>query len=574
MTGSRIQRRLFAVLVTLVAASVVLAAVLQGRRIGDDVRANLEQSLTREARVLAAELERSMPTDLSQWAHAVPADARVTLMARDGRVIADSSVPPDGLSAVENHASRPEMVAALQGKVGSDERRSATVGHEFLYVAVPAKAGEVAVVRLALPLEGVSQIQWRAQGAIWLAGVITLVIALGFAALIARWLTRSLMGMTKAARAMTHGEFDVALPNASDDELGDLVHALDTLRQQLAARIDELKSEGEKLRTILNGMGEGVALVQEGTILVANRAFCTFIGASREAEGRTLLESARLPEVADVIEDVATRRKATEREMQIAGRTLLLSSQPIGKAGLSQVLVILVDLSEPRRLERVRRDFVANASHELRTPVAAILGAAETLAHGAADDPEARASFVDILLRHSQRLKRLTADLLDIARLEAGYKPQVEAIDAAPVVQAVIGSLQGRADEKKIALSTSVGGERVSAERAAVEQVLTNLVENAIKYTPEGGRVSVSSAADAAVVKLTVEDTGPGIQAEHLPRLWERFYRVDDARSRELGGTGLGLSIVKHLVMANGGDVKVESTVGKGTRFIVSLPRA
>jgi two-component system, OmpR family, phosphate regulon sensor histidine kinase PhoR len=569
MSGSRIQRRLFAVLVTLVASVVVFAAIFQGSRVGSDVKANLQSSLTRQARMLAAELDRSPPADLSEWAHRVPADARVTVIGADGRVLADSSVPSEGLNAVENHAARPEVVAALQHRVGADMRRSATVGHEYLYVAVPCPGErEPRVLRLAIPLDEVSQVAWRAQGAIWLAGLIAVVVAVMLAAVIARWLTRSLTGMTRAARAMTKGDFEVALPNAGDDELGDLVHALDTLRQQLAARIDELKGEGEKLRTILNGMSEGVALMQETTLLVVNRAFATFIGAGRDIEGRTLLESARLPELADLI------ARGGEGELQIGGRTLLVSTQAIGKPGLSQVLVILVDMSEPRRLERMRRDFVANASHELRTPVAAILGAAETLAHGAADDPEARASFVDILLRHAQRLKRLTADLLDIARLEAGYKPHVESIDAAPVVQSVIGSLQARADEKKIALSTSVGGERVSAERAAVEQVLTNLVENAIKYTPEGGTVSVSSASDGSVVRLTVEDTGPGILPEHLPRLWERFYRVDDARSREMGGTGLGLSIVKHLVMANGGDVKVDSTVGKGTRFVVSLPRA
>jgi two-component system phosphate regulon sensor histidine kinase PhoR len=236
--------------------------------------------------------------------------------------------------------------------------------------------------------------------------------------------------------------------------------------------------------------------------------------------------------------------------------------------------VILVDLSEPRRLERLRRDFVANASHELRTPVAAILGAAETLTLGASEEPEARKSFIDIMLRHAQRLKRLTADLLDIARLEAGYRPHVEALALSTVAQQVVASLGERAQARKITLRAELGDERATAERAAVEQILTNLIENAIKYTPEGGRVDVSSAARGDTVELIIADTGPGIPAEHIPRLFERFYRVDDARSRELGGTGLGLSIVKHLVLAHGGDIRVESEVGRGSRFIVSLPRA
>ena len=218
---------------------------------------------------------------------------------------------------------------------------------------------------------------------------------------------------------------------------------------------------------------------------------------------------------------------------------------------------------------------MANASHELRTPVAAIVGVAETLAAGAADNPEARSSFLEILMRHAQRLSRLTADLLDIARLEAGYKPRVEIVDVAQSVEAVLGTLQVKAEPKRITLDKELAPElRVSAERAAVEQILTNLVENAIKYTPAGGRVTVRDEVRGGKVRILVEDSGPGIPKEHQARLFERFYRVDDARSRDLGGTGLGLAIVKHLALANGGDVSVESDVGKGSRFIVSLPQS
>jgi two-component system, OmpR family, phosphate regulon sensor histidine kinase PhoR len=213
--------------------------------------------------------------------------------------------------------------------------------------------------------------------------------------------------------------------------------------------------------------------------------------------------------------------------------------------------------------------------HELRTPVAAIVGVAETLVGGAAEDPKARASFIDILLRHANRLSRLTSDLLDIARLEAGYRPRVEPVALAPLAQSVVTALGSRAAEKKLALEVAVPGElSVAGERPAVEQILTNLVDNAIKYTPEGGTVRISAEARDKTVQIVVADTGAGIPEEHLPRLFERFYRVDDARSREAGGTGLGLAIVKHLAMANGGDVKVESQLGRGTRFLVSLPRS
>jgi two-component system phosphate regulon sensor histidine kinase PhoR len=202
------------------------------------------------------------------------------------------------------------------------------------------------------------------------------------------------------------------------------------------------------------------------------------------------------------------------------------------------------------------------------------VGVAETLAAGAADDPVARGSFLEILTRHAQRLSRLTTDLLDIARMEAGYRPRVEKVDLAATVDAVLSTLQVKAEAKSITLEkTMPGGLSASAERAAVEQILTNLVENAIKYTPSGGKVSVSAETRGQRTRITVADTGPGIPSEHLPRLFERFYRVDDARSRDIGGTGLGLAIVKHLVLANGGDVSVESESGRGSRFIVTLPR-
>jgi two-component system phosphate regulon sensor histidine kinase PhoR len=237
--------------------------------------------------------------------------------------------------------------------------------------------------------------------------------------------------------------------------------------------------------------------------------------------------------------------------------------------------VVLLDTTEAKRLERLRREFVANASHELRTPVAAIVGVAETLAAGAADDPEARGSFLEILMRHAQRLSRLTADLLDIARLEAGYKPRLEVVEIERAVDAVLGTLHVKAGPRNITLEKKTPmGERVSAERAAVEQIITNLVDNAIKYTPAGGRVSVRAESRGGRVRVIVEDTGPGIPKEHHARLFERFYRVDDARSRDLGGTGLGLAIVKHLALANGGDVAVESEVGRGSRFIVSMPES
>ncbi len=392
--------------------------------------------------------------------------------------------------------------------------------------------------------------------------------------LFTRWLGRRLLLLTRAARAIGHGDFSAALPEPEEDQLGDLGHALETLRNQLRGRIADLRDEGFKMRAILNGMREGVALVEDGVISMANPGFATLLGVEGQVEGKRPIEAARLPEMADIVREAAEARRESSREVHTGGRSLLIGAQPLGAGSQRQVVLVVVDLTEQRKLERLRRDFVANASHELRTPVAAIVAVAETLADGAADDPVARASFIDILLRHAQRLTRLTTDLLDIARLEAGYRPRTEVVSLSDAAETARATLSERATDKHIALTIDVPSVGLVAERAAIEQILTNLVDNAIKYTPDGGQITVAAQAQTDSVEITIADSGPGILPKHLPRLFERFYRVDHARSRELGGTGLGLSIVKHLVLANGGDIRVESQVGKGSKFIVTLPRA
>ena len=580
MGGLRIQRRLLGAFLALLACVILPAAVMLDRWLSADVRDLFRESLVREARVLSSELdpEHSSAAELQTWVHRFdgPGAPRISLIALGGEVLADTEVSPSSLGQLENHANRPEVVEALAGRTGSSVRHSATLGRDMMYVAMPVGAPPRLVLRVALPLTQVAQTVESAHTAIWVAGLLALLLALLLGSAFARWLSRPVLAMTSAARAMSRGDFGVSLPEASEDELGDLIRSLETLRSQLAARIEELRNEGVKLRSILNGMTEGVALVQGGAIAVANPAFSSLLGIVRSIsiEGRTPLEAARVPELAEVIERASRDRTEASREVQVGGRALMMAAHPLGNLPANPVVVVLLDTTESKRLERLRRDFVANASHELRTPVAAIVGVAETLAAGASEDPEARASFLDILLRHAQRLSRLTGDLLDIARIEGGYRPRVESVPVAAAVEAVLATLRPRAEQKKIELSSSGTTDLLLAsERAAVEQILTNLVDNAIKYTPENGSVKIHAESRGTLIQLTVEDTGPGIPEEHLPRLWERFYRVDNARSRELGGTGLGLSIVKHLVLANRGDIRVESTVGKGSRFIVSLPR-
>jgi two-component system phosphate regulon sensor histidine kinase PhoR len=591
VAASRIQRRLLLSYLALLVGALLPAAFFLGSWVGDEARRGLERTLLSQARSLALEIGRATPGDWSDWTAAMgqALQARVTVIAPDGTVLGDSEVPRERLGTLENHGHRPEVVAALGGGEGLNVRRSATLERDMMYVAVPVGplAGPVAgssgrgrheVLRLALPLDQVTRTVARGYGAVVLAGLLALVLAIGLGTLLAlRW-SRPVVAMTQAARAMTRGNFHAPLPAPGDDELGDLVHVLGTLRGQLATHLEELRNEGERLRTILHAMGEGVALISDGRVTVANPAFAELLGA-QVVEGRSLLEAARLVPLHEAIDRAIGTGTPVSSELELGSRALCFRVVPIGPPAAREGVVVLLDVTEARRIERMRRDFVANASHELRTPVAAVLAAAETLAtlsSGAGEEPVARATFLDILQRHALRLSRLTSDLLELSRLEAGHEPHIESVSVAAALETVLAELGPRAQAKSIAIESQLapGLPEVAAETAALEQILNNLLDNAIKYTPAGGRVTVSARADEREVTLVVSDTGPGIPEPHLGRIFERFYRVDSARSRELGGTGLGLAIVKHLALSMGGSVGVESDVGRGSRFLVRLPRA
>ncbi len=456
MAGRSIQERLLLAFIALVVCTLLPLVALLHRSVGQDARALVQASLERETLVLASELDRAPPDDVAAWVMRVsrPAAARLTVIAPDGRVLADSEVPAEGLALLENHAARAEVAAALAGRLGSARRRSATQSRDLLYVAAPVGSPPRWALRLALPLDQVDEIVGRARTAVWLAALAALVLAILLGATLARRMSRPLVAMTQAARAMSHGDFGAPLPEPSGDELGELVHALETLRSQMAARLDELRDEGKKLRTILNGMDEGVALIQDGAIVIANPAFSRLLGANAlGVEGaRQPLEVSRLPSMAEVVEKALAGKEA-RCEVLLGARSLSVQAHPLGQARTRQAVLVLFDTTEAKRLERLRRDFVANASHELRTPVAAIVGVADTLTAGAADDPEARQSFIEILSRHARRLEHLTADLLDLARMEGGYKPRVESVPVDAAIEAVVSSAALRAPKRSASRS-------------------------------------------------------------------------------------------------------------------------
>jgi two-component system phosphate regulon sensor histidine kinase PhoR len=517
---------------------------------------------------------------------------RVTVIAADGRVLGESTRSSESL---ENHADRREFRDALKDGSGQSVRFSATVGMSLLYAAWrQTRPPEVRVVRIAMPFavveKSVDQLRRLLLGGL-LAGV---VLGLGAALVVSRRLLRRIQRLVEFASVLARGERAPYLGPERDDDLGVLEEQLAEMARAVATTIDALRVERERLEAILRGMVEGVVVTDlGGTVVLMNERARELLRlpAGLEGSGHPLIDLARQPQLADILRQLAGGAPILSRDVSLGepdGPTLQVNAARLtGPDGAPFGLVlVLQDVTELRRLEVVRRDFVANVSHELRTPLTAIKGYAETLLGVAGEDAETRQRFLAVIDRHSERLGRLIDDLLTLSDLELGRSPLhlgTVAIGAAvdDVLQ-ILGDSAGRAG---VGLTGAVAADTppIEADADRFRQVLINLVDNAIKYTPRGGRVVVRAArardgAQASAVEVAVEDTGIGIPAHALPRLTERFFRVDKGRSRALGGTGLGLAIVKHIVQAHGGELHVASRVGTGTIvravFPLAVPRS
>ncbi len=408
-------------------------------------------------------------------------------------------------------------------------------------------------------------------------GAFAVVFVVIAAELLARSLLRPVRELTRVAVALAAGEHSARVRETGDDEIGDLGRTLDRMAARLGARIDAMTAEEVRLRTILDAMMEAVFVTdREGRIVVTNAALTALAGAP--VEGRTAVEAIRSSELHDAIARALRGvPSSVEIETQLGTESRILATQVAPLPQGVGVVAVMHDVTDLKLADTVRRDFVANASHELRTPLTAIRGFAETLANGAISDVNAAPRFVGRILEHSVRLQRLVDDLMELSRAEAPDATFVlEPVDVTFAVQKALRGLEASAQAKRIKLSAEhqAGPLRVVADESAIDHVLVNLIDNAIKYTPEDGSVVVRSRREGESVMLEVVDTGPGIPGAHLSRIFERFYRVEPGRSREVGGTGLGLAIVKHLVQRMGGEVSVESRVSAGSTFRVKLRKA
>lgn len=527
--------------------------------------------LAREAR-LVGELWEREPEDPDALADRTGAalGRRVTLVDSEGRVVGDSEFDDEPLSALQNHATRPEIVAANRTGTGMARRASPSTGAEELYVAVVIPARGVA--RVSLPTASLDQVIRSARRDIATAALLALLGALAIALVFSRSVSRPVEELRDVAQALADGDLERRPSLRAPGEVGDLAVALRRLAEQLSARLRALQADESLLVQLTESLNEGVLAIGTGGSVVR----------INETARRLLGVQATLPFSVDLLPREVTLREAVTAafagettdgaEVIIAGRTLNVTARPLADGG---AVLALFDLTRVRRLEAVRRDFVANVSHELRTPLTIVGGFAETLAEG--DVPsEVRQQFADRILGNTRRMQRIVDDLLDLSRIESGgWVPNPIPVDLSGVTSEVIASARDAATAKGIDLLVHIAADAAvaHADPTALRQVLGNLVDNAVRHTATG-TVTLFSRAHEAGIEVGVRDTGIGIGASHLPRIFERFYRVDPARSREAGGTGLGLAIVKHLVEAHGGRVRAESTEGVGTTIVARFPHA
>jgi two-component system phosphate regulon sensor histidine kinase PhoR len=511
--------------------------------------------------------------------------ARVTIISVSGEVMGDSEVGPRELGALENHLNRPEVRDALQKGQGDAIRHSATLRTPMLYVALPFTTTwkEQGVLRLALPLSALKKMQSGLHGILGASLAAAALLSLLLSYILSNVSSRSLRAIAAIAAEIGRGEFGKRIPVTTDDEVGELAGVMNDMADRIERQMGNISAEKARLDTILRGMGEGLMVTDgSGTITLVNPAFHTLFDIREEVEGKPLIDITRHPALHDAFRMVVATK--TERLDEIIlpldrEKTVLTHWVPLAEKGEIQgVVVVFHDISDLKRLERVRRDFVANVSHDLRTPVAVIKGYAETLLSGLADtDPKQAARFIEIIYNHSERLTHLIADLLTLSELESpGMLLNLEPASVEGMAGNACNLLAQKAREKGITLdwSGARGTPPVLVDRRRLDQVFINLLDNALKYTPDGGSVTVSAAATDNMVSIAVADTGIGIPSGDLPRIFERFYRVDPGRSRDQGGTGLGLSIVRHIVQLHGGAVSVESTPGKGSTFSFTLKKA
>lgn len=516
-----------------------------------------------------------------QYAQKVKGDinARVTIIDTNGEVLGDSFLDKDSMV---NHANRPEIKKAIGGEIGRSVRYSTSLEERMFYFAAPVKSGStvVGVVRVAIPWSEIeasrNYIRTIIGSSIFVALILMVMVVSTFTASI----VVPLQEMTGVAREMAEGKLDMVLTVNSDDELGELGRGLNYMSERLRGTISQITEEKNKIKAILKSMNDGViAIDRKGSIILINAAVERMFNVKSELiVGKSLIEVVRNFDLEKFLREALKSEKGLLKELQMFVpdlKTFRISTAPLtNESGVVGTVAVMRDITAFREVERMKTEFVANVSHELKTPLTSIKGFVETLLDGALDDRNTRRHFLEIINDEADRLNRLINDLLSLSKIEAKYKEIVRTpLDLERMINSTVSILSPQAKEKNLTINVNIRQSlpTVDADEDMIGQVMINLIDNAVKYTPAGGQVNITAEKEANWVKVAVSDTGIGIPRESLPRLFERFYRVDKARSREMGGTGLGLAIVKHIMEVHGGKIEVDSEVGKGSTFTFYL---
>jgi two-component system phosphate regulon sensor histidine kinase PhoR len=566
----RIFFKLFLLIIMVVGVSTAALDIFVRRSWEASLSAQLQRDLEDKVQMFAGRANResgSIPFQQLATEVATAAHARATIIDRSGRVLADSEAD---ITEMENHATRPEFVSALHGQMGGNTRTSHTLGVDFRYVAAPTSFG---AVRLAYPLSSIRADVRRVRLKLLEASSIALLVGFVFALIGAESISHRLRRMVTFAQEIAAGNLAARLPETGSDQIATLAIAPAKTARQRETNFRHLETSRHQLETLLNSMEDAVVAVSPAREVAWFNGAMKRMSTSTISVGTPLIRAVRDPDFLRVVADVLETRKTQNVTLYsvVPGRTFGMTSAPLPDGG---AVCVLRDSTEIVRVERTRRDFIANVSHELRTPLTSLLGYTETLL----DEPlDSKAhEFLEIIRRNAQRMSRLTDDLLTLARVESGEDPLEQApVSARELLRDAQISFNQVARMKGLTIEVAQSPDiLVFADKDAVHQVFTNLIDNALKYASGIKKIEIGATERAGDVEFFVRDFGPGIPSEHLARLFERFYRVDKARSREAGGTGLGLAIVKHIVLNHGGQAGVTSDLGHGAMFWFRLPLA
>ncbi len=584
MRHSPIFLRLYAGFAVVILFSILIVGLMVQRQIEQASLRDISNNLSSQAFILQQSFANTGQQTQSQIQQTLKqigqrTDTRVTLLTKDGVVIADSEF---NASEMDNHRYRPEIIAANTADIGQSRRYSKTLQKPMLYVAVSAMAssGNLGYIRTALPTQRIDEEINYLRRVIIIAASLTALIALFIGYWLAMSFARPLRQMTLIAKNYAHGRYQLRIPSQRRDEIGDLARSLNQMADISSQRFDIIKTERDQLSTILKSMNEGVITVtSEGLITHVNAAACRMLRTSGDrCLGQALKDIDGSDNLDQAFRQCQQQQTSVERIIQLDGYTFSrhyrLHVTLLKQSHRADAILVLQDITAVQRIDKMRADFVANASHELKTPITAIRGFAETLIEDDTIDHAIQQRFMRKIHGQSIRLSALVSDLLALSRLESNDEAYNTQVDLQRVVQRVCANLQAVAQTQQVTLElqTKDGPVTLLGDDNALGQMATNLIDNAIKYTAAKGTVTVALTVTEGLAVLAVKDNGLGIDESDQERIFERFYRVDKARSQSLGGTGLGLAIVKHIVQSHKGRLQLKSKLNQGSTFTITIP--